>query len=109
MKAANSAIGKQLQQAVATKVDNAIEKAATAGLQKLGFPAPTLELQKVPVESLISTGSKRPLGLQKVPSNVESKRPKNKKLIPPGSKRPISAVGRKKGKRRKIGKGIILE
>ena len=70
------------------------------------------------VESLISTGSKRPLGLQKVPSNVESlistgsKRPyqsKKKKLIPPGSKRPISGVGRKKGKRRKIGRGIILE
>ena len=61
----------------------------------------------MPVESLISTGSKRPLGL--VPSNVKSKHPKKKKLIPPGSKRPISAVGRKKGKRRKIGKGIILE
>ena len=64
-KAANSAIGKQLQQAVVTGVDNAIEKAATAGLQKLGFLAPstTSWLQNLAapsnVERLISTGSKR--------------------------------------------------
>ena len=105
-KAANSAIGKQLQKAVVTGVDNAIEKATTAGLQKLNFlpktaPAATSELQKliVPlnVESLISTGSKRPY------------QSKKKKLIPPGSKRKIGGVGRIKGKRRKIGKGIILE
>ena len=104
-KAANSAIGKQLKKAVVTGVDNAIEKAATAGLQKLNFlpaaPAAASELQKliVPlnVESLISTGSKRPY------------QSKKKKLIPPGSKRTIGGVGRIKGKRRKIGKGIILE
>ena len=97
-KAANSAIGKQLQKAVVTGVDNAIERATTAGLQKLGFPAATSELT-VPlnVESLISTGSKRPY------------QSKKKKLIPPGSKRKRSEVGRIKGKRRKIGKGIILE
>ena len=94
-KAANSAIGKQLQKAVVTGVDNAIERATTAGLQKLGFPAAT----SVPlnVESLISTGSKRPY------------QSKKKKLIPPGSKRPLTGVGRIKGKRRKIGRGIILE
>ena len=102
-KAANSAIGKQLKKAVVTGVDNAIEKAATAGLQKLNFlpPAATSELQKLIVplnaESLISTGSKRPY------------QSKKKKLIPPGSKRKIGSVGRIKGKRRKIGKGIILE
>ena len=100
-KAANSAIGKQLQKAVVTGVDNAIEKATTAGLQKLNFlpPAATSELQKliVPAESLIPTGSKRPY------------QSKKKKLIPPGSKRKRSEVGRIKGKRRKIGKGIILE
>ena len=100
-KAANSAIGKQLKKAVVTGVDNAIEKAATAGLQKLSFlpPAATSELQKliVPAESLIPTGSKRPYQSE------------NKKLIPPGSKRPLTGVGRIKGKRRKIGKGIILE
>ena len=100
-KAANSAIGKQLKKAVVTGVDNAIEKAATAGLQKLNFlpPAATSELQKliVPAESLIPTGSKRPY------------QSKKKKLIPPGSKRKRSEVGRIKGKRRKIGKGIISE
>ena len=100
-KAANSAIGKQLKKAVVTGVDNAIEKATTAGLQKLNFlpPAATSELQKliVPAESLIPTGSKRP------------HQSKKKKLIPPGSKRKRSEVGRIKGKRRKIGKGIILE
>ena len=102
-KAANSAIGKQLQKAVVTGVDNAIERATTAGLQKLGFSAPaaTSELRKLTVpsnvESLIPTGSKRPY------------QSKKKRLIPPGSKRPISGVGCIKGKSRKIGKGIILE
>ena len=105
-KAANSAIGKQLKKAVVTGVDNAIEKATTAGLQELNFlpktaPAATSELQKliVPlnVESLISTGSKRPY------------QSKKKKLIPHGSKHTIGGVGRIKRKRRKIGKGIILE
>ena len=65
------------------------------------------------VESLIPTGSKRPYQSKKkklIPTG--SKRPyqsENKKLIPPGSKRPLTGVGRIKGKRRKIGKGIILE
>ena len=108
-KAANSAFGKQLQKAVVTGVDNAIERATTAGLQKLGFPATAPSN----VESLIPTGSKRPYQSKKkklIPTG--SKRPyqsENKKLIPPGSKRPLTGVGRIKGKRRKIGKGIILE
>ena len=97
-KAANSAIGKQLQKAVVTGVVNAAEKATTSGLQKIGLTAPTN------LQSLISTGSKRP-----VQSPAESKRPKKKKLLPPGSKRSIIKPGRSKGKKRKIGRGIILQ
>ena len=77
---------------------NAAEKATTSGLQKIGFTAPTN------LQSLISTGSKRP-----VQSPAESKRPKKKKLLPPGSKRSIIKPGRSKGKKRKIGRGIILQ
>ena len=88
-KAANSAIGKQLQKAVVTGVSNAAEKAATTGLEKLGFTAPTnTSLWTVPPNSPTRK------------SKVGSKRPR-----PPG----IAELGRKKGKRRKIGKGIILE
>ena len=66
---------------------NAAEKATTSGLQKLKFAVPSN------VESFIPSGSKRP----------------REKLIPPGSKRPINQLVHKKGKRRKIGRGIILE
>ena len=67
----------------------------------------------MPSNSLIPTGSKRPYQSKKKKLILTgSKRPyqsENKKLIPPGSKRPLTGVGRIKGKRRKIGKGIILE
>ena len=88
-----------MQKAVVTGVANAAEKATTSGLQKIGLTAPTN------LQSLISTGSKRP-----VQSPAESKRPKKKKkLLPPGSKRSIIKPGRSKGKKRKIGRGIILQ
>ena len=100
IKAANSAIGKQLQKAVVTGVSNAAEKAATTGLQKLGFPAPS-----TPDWAVSPNPSTLPpqLGAQSQPrkSKVGSKRPR-----PPGTPGPS---GHKKGKRRKIGKGIILE
>ena len=89
-KAANSAIGKQLQKAVVTGVSNAAEKAATTGLEKLGFTAPTNTLSST---SLWTVPPNPPTLPRK--SKVGSKRPR-----PPG----ISEPGRKKGKRRKIGK-----
>ena len=99
-KAANSAIGKQLQKAVVTGVSNAAEKAATSGLQKLGFTAPS-----TPDWAVSPNPPTLPpqLGAQSQPrkSKVGSKRPR-----PPGTPGP---PGRKKGKRRRIGKGIILE
>ena len=85
-KAANSAIGRQLTKTVADKVDNAVIK----GLQKLKFTTPP---QDTPPETLQDTP---PRALQDTP------------LLPPGTKR--SLPGRKKGKKkRKFGRGIILQ
>ena len=99
-KAANSAIGKQLQKAVVTGVTNAAEKAVTTGLEKLRFPAPS-----TPDWAVSPNPSTLPpqLGTQSQPrkSKVGSKRPR-----PPGTPGPSS---HKKRKRKKIGKGIILE
>ena len=79
-----------MQKAVVTGVANAAEKATNSGLQKLNFLPKTAPS---PVKSFISTGSKRP----------------REKLLPPGSKRLINQLVHKKGKQRKIGRGIILE
>ena len=104
IKAANSAIGKQLQKAVVTGVSNAAEKAATTGLQKLGFPAPS-NVKPTPDWTVSPNPSTLPpqLGTQSQPrkSKVGSKRPR-----PPGTPGPF---GHKKRKQKKIGKGIILE
>ena len=103
IKAANSAIGKQLQKAVVTGVSNAAEKAATSGLQKLGFTAPS-----TPDWAVSPNPSTLPpqLGAQSQPPNPRKSRVGSKRPRPPGTPGPF---GRKKGKRRRIGKGIILE
>ena len=104
-KAANSAIGKQLEKAIETKVANASEKA----LQKLKIPTAQIFPKEI--------GSKRKLEFPEnftlTPKKIPDSFPKNfpKKI---GHKRKILAVvpkvgSRKKGKRRKIGRGIILE
>ena len=91
-KAANSALGKQLTKTVADKVDNAFEKAAISGLQKLGLTTPTVPSQ---IESPVLPSGRTFTAKSSV--------------LPPGKKRKAT-YGRKKGKkRRKIGKGIILQ
>ena len=82
-KAANSAIGKQLKKVVADKVDDAFDKATKAGLEKLQF--------------------------RTIPEKVSEK--VNNPALPPGTKRPFTEdlPIRKKGKRRKIGNGIIYQ
>ena len=98
-KAANSAIGKQLEKAIETGVANASEKA----LQKLNIPT----AQIFPKETL-KIGSKRKLEFPEnftlTPKRIGRKRKNNEILAV------VPKVGsRKKGKRRKFGKGIILE
>ena len=102
-KAANSAIGKQLEKVIETGVANASEKAATSVLQKLKIPTAQIFSKEIPKIGIPENftpkiGNKR-------------KFPETSKI---GHKRKILAVvpkvgSRKKGKRRKIGKGIILE
>ena len=106
IKAANSAIGKQLQKAVVTGVSNAAEKAATTGLQKLGFPAPST-VKPTPDWAVSPNPQLCPpqIGIQSQPPNPQKSKVGSKSPRPPG----ISEPGRKKGKRRRIGKGIILE
>ena len=105
-KAANSAIGKQLEKAIETKVANASEKA----LQKLKIPTAQIFPKEI--------GSKRKLEFPEnftlTPKKIPDSFPKNFTLTPKkiGHKRKILAVvpkvgSRKKGKRRKIGRGII--
>ena len=97
-KAANSAIGKQLEKVIESGVANASEKAAASVFKKL------------PKEIFPNNFSKE------FPENFIPKKIKLETLIPKklekNRKRKIAVVprlSRKKGKRRKIGKGIILE
>ena len=95
-KAANSAIGKQLEKVIETKVANASEKA----LQKLKIPTAQIFPKEI--------GSKRKLEFPEnftlTPKRIGRKRKNNEILAV------VPKVGsRKKGKRRKIGRGIILE
>ena len=112
-KAANSAIGKQLEKVIETGVANASEKAATSVLQKLKIPT----AQIFPKETL-KIGSKRKLEFPEnftlTPKKIPDSFPKNFTPKKINRKRKILAVvpkvgSRKKGKRRKIGRGIILE
>ena len=105
-KAANSAIGKQLEKVIETKVANASEKA----LQKLKIPTAQIFPEEI--------GSKRKLEFPEnftlTPKKIPDRFPKNFTPKKINRKRKILAVvpkvgSRKKGKRRKIGKGIILE
>ena len=95
-KAANSAIGKQLEKVIETKVANASKKA----LQKLKIPTAQIFPEEI--------GSKRKLEFPEnftlTPKRIGRKRKNNEILAV------VPKVGsRKKGKRRKIGRGIILE
>ena len=93
-KAANSAIGRQLTKTVADKVDNAVIK----GLQKLKFTTPSQDTPLLPPETLQDTPLLPPGTLV----------PQDTPLLPSGTKR--SLPGRKKGKKkRKLGRGIILQ
>ena len=119
-KAANSAIGKQLEKVIETGVANASEKAATSVLQKLKIPtAQIFSKEKIGIPENPKIGNKRKFS--KIGNKLEFlENPKigNKQKFPEtpkiGHKRKILAVvpkvgSRKKGKRRKIGRGIILE
>ena len=91
-KAANSAIGKQLQTAVEKGVANASEKAANSAFQKLGILNPEKTEQNLGIQEKIA--------LDKVFNDT----------LPNPRKRKISKPGRKKGKKRRaFGSGIILE
>ena len=92
IKAANSAIGKQLQKAVVTGVSNAAEKAATSGLQKLGFTAPSTPDWAVSPNP--PTLPPPQLGAQSQPPIPRKSKVRSKHPRPPG----ISEPGRKKGK-----------
>ena len=119
-KAANSAIGKQLEKVIETGVANASEKA----LQKLKIPTAQIFSKEIPKIGIPENftpkiGNKRKF--PKIGNKLEFlENPKigNKQKFPEtpkiGHKRKILAVvpkvgSRKKGKRRKIGRGIILE
>ena len=108
-KAANSAIGKQLEKVIETGVANASEKAATSFLQKLKIPTAQIFPKEIP-------DSKFPKNFTLTPKKIPDSFSKNFTLTPKkiGHKRKILAVvpkvgSRKKGKRRKTGRGIILE
>ena len=100
-KAANSAIGKQLQTAVVKKVADASEKAANSAFQKLGISNPGVTAktsEKVLNSTLQNLGIQEKIALDKV-FNHALPNPRKRKL-----------PGRKKGKKRRaFGSGIILE
>lgn len=92
-----------MEKVIETGVANASEKAATSVLQKLKIPT----AQIFPKETL-KIGSKRKLEFPEnftlTPKRIGRKRKNNDILAV------VPKVGsRKKGKRRKIGRGIILE
>ena len=110
-KAANSAIGKKLEKVIENKVANASEKAATSLMQKLKIPLKENFPKKI--SENFSNSSK--IENKKIGSKRKLEFPENFTLAPKvNRKRKILAVvpkvgSRKKGKRRKIGRGIILE
>ena len=91
-KAANSAIGKQLQTAVVKGVANASEKAANSAFQKLGILNPEKTEQNLGIQEKIA--------LEKILANT----------LPNPRKRKLQSPGRQKGKKKRgFGSGIILE
>ena len=109
-KAANSAIGKQLQTAVVKGVADATEKAANATFQKIGIsPQPGVRKasEKAVKSGLQKLGLSQP-ALEKVA--LEQVFAATTLPAPKGQKRKISSKpGRSKKKKRSIGRGIILE
>ena len=106
-KAANSAIGKQLQSAVVKGVANASEKAANSASQKLGFtvkPGQVAEAAEKAINSALQNISEpEKIALEKVYASS---------LAAGGHKRKLATKpGRSKKRRRAkaLGTGIILE
>ena len=94
-KAANSAIGKQLEKVIESGVANASEKAAASVFKKLPkeiFPNKEFPENFIPKKIKLET---------LIPKKLEKNRKRKIAVVP--------RLSRKKGKRRKIGKGIILE
>ena len=110
-KAANSAIGKKLEKVIENKVANASEKAATSLMQKLKIPLK----ENFPKKFSENFSNSSKIENKKIGSKRKLEFPENFTLAPKvNRKRKILAVvpkvgSRKKGKRRKTGKGIILE
>ena len=105
-KAANSAIGKQLQTAVVKGVADASEKAANSALQKIGISAPKPGVVAKASEKAVHSG------LQKLGLSPEKVALEKALATPKKRKRKISSKpGRqKKAKRAKAsGSGIIWE
>ena len=103
-KAANSAIGKQLQSSLVKGVADASEKAANSAFQKLGISAqPGLVAktsEKAVNSALQNLGIQEKVALEKV----------LKDTLPNPRKRKLVRPGRQKGKKRRaFGRGIILE
>ena len=102
-KAANSAIGKQLQSSIVKGVADASEKAANSAFQKLGISNPGVTAktsEKALNSALQNLGIQEKIALDKVFNDT----------LPNPRKRKISKPGRKKGKKRRaFGSGIILE
>ena len=108
-KAANSAIGKQLQTAVVKGVADASEKAANSALQKIGISAPKPGVVAKASEKAVHSGLQK-LGLS--PEKVALEKAFTALATPKKRKRKISSKpGRqKKAKRaRASGSGIIWE
>ena len=102
VKAANSAIGKEIQSAVVKGVADASEKAANSAFKKLGISAPPA--------GLVAKSSEQALNKLGISGETPEKKVLEKVFaattLP--RKRKIYRPGRSK-KRRKTGAGIILE
>ena len=103
-KAANSAIGQQLQSAAVKSIANASEKAANSAFQKLGISAQPGVVAKTSENAVNSAlqnlGIQEKVALEKV----------LKDTLPNPRKRKLVRLGRQKGKKRRaFGRGIILE
>ena len=103
-KAANSAIGQQLKKSIVSGIANASEKAVNSTLEKAGISS------KPGVVAGVSEKAANSL-LEKIGFSPDSTiKPTPPKIVPPKLSKRKRPLSRQKGKRRrKIGKGIILE
>ena len=106
-KAANSAIGKQLQSAVVKGVADVSEKAANSAFQKLGISTQPGLVAKTSEKAV--TSAFQNLGISE-PEKIALEKVFNDTLPKPNRKRKLIRPGRQKGKKRRArGTGIILE